>query len=130
MEGCKYIEVFPVDKWGTQIMESRVIKLINGKIYPLVIFPVKIENNDSLLLIGGNTLAKIVKGKLSFKEYKVFNRSSNVRAVFINTKHIIESIEQTKDIMSLPNSNNISVQVEDKVNLYKGYVDYVRSTQK
>ncbi len=32
--------------------------------------------------------------------------------------------------MSLPNANNISVQIEDKVNLYKGYVDYVRSSQK
>lgn len=42
VEGCKYIEIFPVDKWGTGIMESRVIKLINGKIYPLIIFPIKI----------------------------------------------------------------------------------------
>lgn len=67
MEGCKYIEIFPVDKWGTCIIESRVIKLINGKIYPLIIFPVKIELNDSILLIGGNTMARIVGDHLSFK---------------------------------------------------------------
>lgn len=89
-----------------------MIKLINGKIYPLVIFPIKIENNDSLLLIGGNTMAKISGSKLSFKEYKILNRSSNVRAVYISTKLIIECIEQSKDIMSLPNANNISVQIE------------------
>jgi hypothetical protein len=128
VEGCKFIEIFPIDKWGTGIMESRVIKLITGRIYPLVIFPIKIELDDSLLLIGGNTMAKIVGEKLSFKDFKVVNRSSNVRAVYINTKHIIECIEQGKDILSLPNGNNISVQIEEKVNLYKGYVDFIKTS--
>ncbi len=75
-------------------------------------------------------MAKIVGDRLSFKDFKVVNRSSNVRAVYINMKHIFECIEQGKDIMSLPNGNNISVQIEDKVNLYKGYVDYIKTSHK
>lgn len=70
-------------------MESRIIKLINGKIFPLIIFPVKIELNDSILLVGGNTMARSDGNNLSFKDYKVVNRSSNVRGMFISTKSII-----------------------------------------
>ncbi len=70
-------------------MESRVIKLINGKISPLIIFPVKIELNDSILLIGGNTLGKKDGKSLSFKDYKVVNRSSNIRGMYITSKNII-----------------------------------------
>ena len=83
------IEIFPIDKWGTGIMKSRAIKLINGKISPLIIFPVKIELNDSILLIGGNTMARTEGGHLSFKDYKAVNRSSNVRGMYISTKNII-----------------------------------------
>lgn len=72
-------------------------------------------------------MGKKVGKSLSFKDYKVVNRSSNVRGMYISSKNIIECIEQNKDIMNLPNGNNISVQIEDKVSLYNGYVDYVKS---
>lgn len=75
-------------------------------------------------------MARIVGGNLSFKEHKVVNRSSNVRGMYISTKNIIECIEHNKDITSLPNGNNISVQIEDKISLYNGYVDYVKSNQR
>ena len=32
--------------------------------------------------------------------------------------------------MTLPNGNNISVQTQNKVNLYDGYVDYVKTNYK
>ena len=34
-------------------------------------------------------MAKIANNKVSFKEHKILNRSSNVRAVYITIKQII-----------------------------------------
>ena len=47
-----------MDLWGTHANHPKALKLINGRIFPLILFPVKIEQIDSVMLLGGHSNAK------------------------------------------------------------------------
>lgn len=64
-EGNKFIEIFEIEKWHVSL-KSKCIKLIIGRICPIVL-PIKEKNIAKLMILGGNSIAKITReGVLDF----------------------------------------------------------------
>lgn len=95
VHGNKYIEMFELKKWEI-VLNSRLIKLIIGRISPVVI-PYNHKDKHFLLLLGGNSVAKIgennagIMAKLDYSFNKDINYSTNLTGVFLESHQIIDA---------------------------------------
>ena len=124
LEGCKYIEIFLINKWEINL-SKKVLKLNIGRIYPIV-FSYELEDDPSIFIIGGNTNADFKAKKVIFINHEDINFSTNKTGVRISSSALYDFFFNEEDNFFI--MNNLNIRFEKTNELYNGCVLMRRDT--
>lgn len=124
LEGCKYIEIFLINKWEITL-SKKVLKLNIGRIYPIV-FSHELEDDPSIFIVGGNTNADWKSRKVSFIKHEDINFSTNQTGVRIPSSSLYDFFFNEEDNFFV--MNNLNIRFERTNELYNGCVLMRRDT--